>query len=55
MWRLAGTSPGSAAGLALAFLVPYVFADTLGVQRDIYYGIYALFVGALFAALARWR
>ena len=41
------------AGLALAFLVPFVLADTLGIQRDIYYGIYALFVGGLFVAWAR--
>jgi hypothetical protein len=41
------------AGLVLAFLVPFVFADTLEFQRDVYYGIYALFVGALFVAWAR--
>jgi len=41
------------AGLVLAFLVPFVFADTLEVQRDAYYGIYALFVGGLFVAWAR--
>lgn len=29
-----------AAGLALAFLVPYVFADLLDLPRDLYYGIY---------------
>src|SRR4029079_16551486 len=41
------------AGLVLAFLVPFVFADTLEIQRDVYYGIYALFVGGLFVAWAR--
>lgn len=29
-------------GLVLAFLVPFVFADLLGVQRDVYYAIYAI-------------
>ena len=41
------------AGIALAFLVPFVFADTLEIQRDVYYGIYALFVGGLFVVWAR--
>ena len=27
-----------AGGLALGFLVPFVFADQLGLQRDLYYG-----------------
>jgi hypothetical protein len=39
-------------GMALAFLVPFVFADTLEIQRDVYYGLYALFVGGLFVAWA---
>jgi len=32
------------AGLALAFLVPFVFADLLGVPRDGYYAIYVVAV-----------
>jgi hypothetical protein len=42
-----------AAGLAIGFLVPFVFADVLEVQRDFYYGIYGAVVIALFAAWAR--
>lgn len=41
------------AGMVLAFLVPFVLADTLEIQRDVYYGLYALFVAGLFAAWAR--
>jgi D-alanyl-D-alanine carboxypeptidase len=40
-------------GLALAFLVPFVFADTLELQRDVYYGVYVASVGLFFAAWAR--
>jgi hypothetical protein len=36
-----------------SFLVPFVFADRLGLQRDLYYGIYVAFVGGLFAAWLR--
>jgi hypothetical protein len=39
-----------AGGLAWAFLVPYVFADVLAVDRDLYYGIYVVAVVALLAA-----
>ena len=35
-------------GLALAFLVPFVLADRLGLQQDVYYGVYAAVVGLLF-------
>jgi hypothetical protein len=42
-----------AAGLAIGFLVPFVFADVLEIQRDVYYGIYGGIVTALFAAWAR--
>jgi hypothetical protein len=42
-----------AGGIALSFLVPFVLADQLGLQRDIYYGIYALTVTALFGGWAR--
>ena len=41
------------AGIVLSFLVPFVLADQLGVQRDIYYGLYMLFVGGLFVGWAR--
>lgn len=30
-----------AGGFLLAFLVPFLLADTLGIPRDLYYGIYA--------------
>ena len=42
-----------AAGLVLGFLVPFVFADVLGLPRDLYYGIYVAFVVALFVLWAR--
>jgi FtsH-binding integral membrane protein len=35
-------------GFALAFAVPYLFADVLDVQRDLFYGLYAASVGGLF-------
>jgi len=35
--------------LLYAFLIPYVFADVIGLPRDLFYGIYALAVVALFA------
>ena len=38
-----------AGGLALAFAVPFVFADLLTINRDVYYGIYAFAVFGLFA------
>src|SRR6187455_3372433 len=34
-----------AGGLLLAFAVPFVFADVLEVNRDLFYGLYALAVG----------
>ena len=42
-----------AGGLALGFLVPFVFADQLNVQRDLYYGIYAVSVAVFFVLWAR--
>jgi hypothetical protein len=39
--------------MAIAFLVPFILADRLGLQRDLYYGIYAAAVGGLFVAWAR--
>jgi hypothetical protein len=42
-----------AGGLALAFLVPFVLADRLGLQQDVYYGVYAAAVGLLVAAWLR--
>jgi hypothetical protein len=38
-----------AAGAAGSFLVPFVLADQLGLQRDLYYALYILFVLALCA------
>jgi hypothetical protein len=40
-------------GALLAFLVPFLFADVIGVSRDAYYAIYSLSVFALFAAWIR--
>ena len=42
-----------AGGMAGAFLVPFVAADQLGLQRDLYYALYAAAVVALFVAWAR--
>ena len=41
-----------AGGMAGAFLVPFVLADQLGLQRDVYYGVYVAAVLALFVAWA---
>ena len=42
--------PWIGSGLAVGFLVPFVFADQLSIQRDVYYAIYAVsvlgFIGA---------
>lgn len=40
-------------GALFAFLVPFVFADVIGVPRDLYYAIYSLSVFALFVAWIR--
>ena len=40
-------------GALFAFLVPFLFADVIGVSRDLYYAIYSLSVFALFAAWMR--
>jgi hypothetical protein len=40
-------------GLAFAFGLPFVFADLVGLQRDVYYAIYVVAVFALFATWAR--
>jgi len=40
-------------GFGLAFAVPFVLADTLELNRDLYYGLYALSVAGLFALWAR--
>ena len=36
-----------AGAFVLSFLVPYVVADRLGLQRDVYYGVYVAAVAAL--------
>jgi hypothetical protein len=41
------------AGLLFGFLVPFVFADALGLPRDVFYGVYAVAVGGLFTGWAR--
>jgi hypothetical protein len=40
-------------GFVLAFAVPFLLADVLGTNRDLYYGIYALCVATLFWAWSR--
>ncbi len=40
-------------GFLLAFLMPFVLADTLELDRDLYYGLYAVGVAGYFALWAR--
>ena len=40
-------------GFALGFLVPFVFADQLAIQRDLYYGVYITTAVVFFALWAR--
>lgn len=40
-------------GLLLAFLIPFVLADTLAVQRDLYYGLYGAVALGFAAAWSR--
>ena len=42
-----------AGGFVLAFAVPYVLADVLEINRDLFYGLYALSVAGLFALWSR--
>jgi hypothetical protein len=42
-----------AGGMVVAFLVPFVLADRLGLERDVYYAVYATAVLGLFVAWAR--
>jgi hypothetical protein len=42
-----------AGGFIFAFAVPYVLADVLEIDRDLFYGLYALAVFALFALWSR--
>lgn len=42
-----------AGGFVLAFLVPFLFADVLDINRDVFYGLYALAVVGLFALWSR--
>lgn len=46
-WAWLGT------GLVLAFAVPFVFADVLELDRDLFYGVYAAFAVVLLAAWSR--
>jgi hypothetical protein len=41
------------AGFPFAFAVPFVLADTFGLNRDVFYGLYALAVAGFVAAWAR--
>jgi hypothetical protein len=40
-------------GFALGFAVPFVFADLLNMQRDVYYGVYAVAAISFFVLWAR--
>jgi hypothetical protein len=40
-------------GLLLAFGIPFIFADTLDVPRDLYYAVYAAAVAAFFVLWAK--
>jgi hypothetical protein len=42
-----------ARGLAVGFLVPFVLTDLLDLNRDLFYGLYAVAVAALFVAWSR--
>jgi len=42
-----------AGGFVVAFAVPFLFADLLEINRDLFYGIYALAVFGLFALWSR--
>ncbi len=42
-----------AGGFAFAFAVPFVLADTLEINRDLFYGLYALSVAGLFVLWSR--
>src|SRR5215211_6947620 len=42
-----------ALGFIGSFFVPFLLADLLGLPRDLYYGVYFLFVGGLFVTWAR--
>jgi hypothetical protein len=41
------------AGAAFAFAVPFIFADLIELQRDLFYGLYAFSVGVFVVAWAR--
>jgi hypothetical protein len=45
--------PWIAGGLVGGFLVPFVLADQLGIQKDLYYGLYSAFVIVFLGAWAR--
>ena len=45
--------PWLVGGAVMAFAVPFVFADLLGINRDVYYGLYMLAVIGLCTAWAR--
>ena len=40
-----------AAGLALAFAIPFVLTDLTSINRDLYYGVY---IGAVFGFVGAW-
>ena len=42
-----------AGGFALAFAIPFVLADTLEIDRDLFYGVYGAAVAGLFTSWSR--
>ena len=42
-----------ARGLAVAFVVPFLLTDVVEIDRDLFYGLYALSVAGLFWAWSR--
>lgn len=40
-------------GLAMGFVIPFLFADLIGIQRDLYYALYAAAVALFFVGWVR--
>ena len=55
--HLSTTAPAHVAwllgGLGFGFLVPFVFADTLDLRRDLFYAVYVVAVGTFFLLWAK--
>jgi hypothetical protein len=50
---LSGHWPWLARGLAVAFVVPFLLTDVVEIDRDLFYGLYALSVAGLFWTWSR--